>query len=843
LHTPNNESGIDDSKGNEFFQEIKKIALTSNEGFIFHDTIYDKKDKVGRSVSFTVNYPEWKWIISASTSLDEVTQVIAQKKAALNKNLKKNNLQIFLIMTGLLLFAFILAKYVSVKTRSSFDTFANFFEKASTEAVKIDTTSLNFSEFSELAQMANQMIEKRQTAESMLKESESRFQQLAANIKEILWLISPTWDEILYISPAYEEIWGRSCESLYKNPRSWMDSIHEDDFESVSNYLQSKTSGDLSNIIFPEYRVRRPDGSIRWILLRGFSVLNKEGEVYRIVSVAEDITERKQSENEIQTLVVSTAGITGQNFFDDVVKHLCNWLNCEISTVGEIHNGTGIKAISMVVDGKLNHDFYYELGGTPCEIAHKDGLCYYPDNIVSQFPDDKDLALLGAEGYVGTQILNRQGQVIGILNVLSRSKLELPKRAKEVLNIIAARVSAEIERRDAELEKTILEEKLRQSQKMEAIGTLAGGIAHDFNNILGAVLGYAEMVQEDCPTGSVMRSDIDRVIEASQRAKDLVKQILAFSRQAETEERILQPALIIKEAIKILRASLPTTIDIHQNIDPETALILADPTQIHQIIINLCTNAFHAMEERGGTLNISLKNKELTLSELFSEPHVQPGHFVEICVGDNGPGIAPEIMDKIFDPFFTTKDIGKGTGMGLAIIHGIAKKSGGFVSCKSSPGEGTNFHVYLPIHTFTPPPESETTPVELIQTGTEHILFIDDEEMLAEMSKAMLERLGYTVTVETNSIQALKIIKNQPNRFDLVITDQTMPGMTGSDLARRMLQIRPGLPIILCTGFSNQISEEKARIYGIKGFAMKPLAKKDLASLIRKVLDEEKQAV
>jgi len=388
-------------------------------------------------------------------------------------------------------------------------------------------------------------------------------------------------------------------------------------------------------------------------------------------------------------------------------------------------------------------------------------------------------------------------------------------------------------------EKKQLQANLFQAQKMEAIGTLAGGIAHDFNNILGAILGYAEMVQEDCPTGSTMRNDINSVVEASHRAKELVKQILAFSRQAESEEIVLQPALIIKEAMKMLRASLPKTIDIQQEFDPEAGLILADPTQIHQIITNLCTNAFHAMEETGGTLNISLKSKELSLVDVVSEPHVQPGYFVEISVGDTGPGIAPEIMDKIFDPFFTTKEVGKGTGMGLAIIHGIAKKAGGFVSCKSTPGEGTTFHVYLPVHAETVPLKAETTPLQIIETGIERILFIDDEEMLAEMGKTMLERLGYRVTVKTSSIEALATIQSQAKDFDLVITDHTMPGMTGSDLARRILQIRPGMPIILCTGFSNMISEEKARIYGIKGFAMKPLAKKDLASLIRKVLDGE----
>ncbi|SHO53744.1 PAS domain S-box-containing protein [Desulfopila aestuarii DSM 18488] len=382
-----------------------------------------------------------------------------------------------------------------------------------------------------------------------------------------------------------------------------------------------------------------------------------------------------------------------------------------------------------------------------------------------------------------------------------------------------------------------LETQIQQAQKMESIGTLAGGIAHDFNNILGGILGYAEMAQEACPAGSTVRKDLDQVVKASYRAKELVKQILAFSRQDETDQIPLQPEVIIKEALKLLRSSLPTTIDIQQNIDTESWPILADPTKIHQIITNLCTNAFHAMEETGGTLTISLKNTTLTRAELKSEPHVHPGHFVEITVGDTGPGIAPEIMDKIFDPFFTTKEVGKGTGMGLAVIHGIVKKSNGFVSCRSSVGEGTTFYVYLPVHSDTASPEAEPTPSELTQLGAERVLFIDDDEMVAQMGKTMLERLGYRVTVETSSLEALKNVQDQPERFDLVITDQTMPGMTGSDLARRILQIRPKMPIILCTGYSNQISEEKATIYGIKGFAMKPLAKKDLAALVRNVLD------
>ena len=391
------------------------------------------------------------------------------------------------------------------------------------------------------------------------------------------------------------------------------------------------------------------------------------------------------------------------------------------------------------------------------------------------------------------------------------------------------------DRKNAEKERQTLETHLQHAQKMEAIGTLAGGIAHDFNNILGAILGYAEMAYEDSLSGSVKPSDLNQVVQASHRAKDLVKQILAFSRQAEAQKIPLRPAALVKETIKLLRSSIPTTIDIQQDIDSEADLILADPTQIHQIMMNLCTNAFHAMEETGGTLSISLKNKTLTQLDLVSLPSVQPGQFVQLFIGDTGSGIAPEIQNRIFDPYFTTKEQGKGTGMGLAIVHGIAKSYGGFVTCHSEIGAGTVFELCLPALLEQIVPESKK--FEMNSVGTERILFIDDEEILAKMGQTMLERLGYTVTVEVNSLEALATFKNQPEAFDLVITDQTMPGMTGTDLARRILQIRPGMPIILCTGYSSQVTKEQTRSFGIKGFALKPLSRKDIAVLIRTVLD------
>ncbi len=392
------------------------------------------------------------------------------------------------------------------------------------------------------------------------------------------------------------------------------------------------------------------------------------------------------------------------------------------------------------------------------------------------------------------------------------------------------------ERKQFEAEREKLQAQLQQAQKMEAIGTLAGGIAHDFNNILGAILGYTEIAVDSIPPDSIAVGYLEKVAEASHRASSLVKQILAFSRQANTEDVALQPAAIIKEAIKILRPSLPSTITIKQQIYTATKSILADPSQLHQILMNLCTNAYHAMEERGGILEITLEDRELFQDDLENYIGVSPGIFVVLTVGDSGPGITAEIRDKIFDPYFTTKEVGKGTGMGLAIVHGIVKRHGGFITCETTLGKGTVFEVYFPaIEQVLTDPD---TTVENIVTGKERILFIDDEEILVDLGKTMLERLGYEVATLTSSLEAWNTFSNRPDQFDIVITDQTMPGLTGSDLALKMLQLRPNLPIILCTGYSSLISEKKAKSMGIQGFAMKPLVRKEISLLLRELLDE-----
>ena len=383
-----------------------------------------------------------------------------------------------------------------------------------------------------------------------------------------------------------------------------------------------------------------------------------------------------------------------------------------------------------------------------------------------------------------------------------------------------------------EREKRDLELRLAQAQKMEAIGTLAGGIAHDFNNILGVILGYTELAMDDIPPDSKPAGDLNQVLEAANRAKDLVKQILAFSRQTKIERIPIQLQSLIKETLKMMRHSIPATIEIQDEIDSRCGVVLADPTQVQQILMNLCTNATHAMAESGGVMRIELNR--VYVGGDSRQLNIAPGKYVELVVSDTGCGIGPDVIDKIFDPYFTTKEAGQGTGMGLAIIHGIIAEYGGTVSVESEPGKGAVFQVYFPEVDRKELPTDKDA--EEVPRGNGRILFIDDEELLAEMGKHILERLGYSVTVRQSSLEALSTFLNSPDEFDLIITDQTMPGMTGMDLARRMLQIRPDIPIILCTGYSNLVDEDSAKALGIKEFALKPLTTATIAKLVKKVL-------
>jgi len=379
-----------------------------------------------------------------------------------------------------------------------------------------------------------------------------------------------------------------------------------------------------------------------------------------------------------------------------------------------------------------------------------------------------------------------------------------------------------------------IEAQLQQAQKMEAVGTLAGGIAHDFNNILAAIMGYTEIALDSVERETQLYKNLQRVFQAGNRAKKLVMQILTFTRQAEQERKPVQVKLIVNEALKLLRSSLPATIEINRNIQSD-GLVLADATQIHQILMNLCTNADHAMREKGGTLEVKLESVELDADFTAGHPDMKPGAYLQLTVSDTGCGMPPQVRERIFDPFFTTKEVGEGTGMGLSVVHGIAGSYGGTITVDSEPGQGSTFKVYLPI--IERREKSQAAQEDSIPTGSERILFVDDEPALTDIGKQFLEALGYSVETRTSSIEALELFKNQPDRFDLVITDMTMPHMTGEDLAQELMCLKPNIPIILCTGFSANINDQKACAMGIRAFVLKPIVKPEIAATVRKVLD------
>ena len=383
-------------------------------------------------------------------------------------------------------------------------------------------------------------------------------------------------------------------------------------------------------------------------------------------------------------------------------------------------------------------------------------------------------------------------------------------------------------------EKRQIQAQLTQAQKMESIGNLAGGIAHDFNNILSSIIGFTELALDATPKGSAQRDDLEEVLIAGNRAKELVQQILAFARQSSEETKPVRLRDIVTEALKLLRPSTPINIDIKLTLD-STAKIIGNTSRLHQVVMNLCTNAIYSLQNSGSFLEIGLRDILLAYD---SEPKVSrlpAGKYVELTVNDNGQGIDPVVIEKIFEPYFTTKKVGEGTGMGLAMVKGIIESYGGNIQVASEQGEKTSFVIRLPVATGKK--LDEVGQVDPVASGTERILFVDDEPPIARMGSRMLESLGYTVTIRTSSIEALELFKEKPDDFDLVITDMTMPSMTGDVLSMELRKIRHDIPIILCTGYSNKMNEANAKLIGIEAFAYKPFTKSDLAKTIRGVLD------
>lgn len=678
------------------------------------------------------------------------------------------------------------------------DEYDEFVVKPSNRSVEDEIENLLLTDEATRADMAvaleklhKEVLERKQAVEA-LRESEERYRSLFKNNHSAMLLVDPENANIVDANPAAICYYGWGYEELTTKKITEIN-IHTK--EQVFQGMEKAKSEQRRQFIF---RHRLSSGDIRDVeVYSGPIKLHGQKLLYSIIH---DITDRIRAEEALRE-----SESKFRNLFD---------LSPQAVALTEVKSG-------RLID--INNKF--------CELTK----------------------------YSKEEILGLSTTELGFYNDADRSKflkelqkskevngLEMKFKAKDN-SILHAQMFARIIQISGVsfiltifhdmTEQKLLEAQLQQAQKMEAIGRLAGGIAHDFNNILGIIIGNTELAFDDVPKWNSAYFNLEEIKTASLRAKDIVRNLLSFSRKTDRELKPIEIVPVIKNALKFLRPTIPTTIDIRQNILAAKEIILADQTQINQLLMNLCINAYHAMEQTGGVIEITMESIILDKESVKRYRELNEGYYFKLTVNDTGPGLAPEIINQIFDPYFTTKDVGKGSGIGLALVHSIVKNHNGVISVASEVGKGTTFTVLFPLAEGIP--EIETHKTEELPFGGETILFVDDENSIANMNRKMLERLGYKVEATTSPIEALDLFRSKPDQFDLVITDLTMPEMTGDKLVKEILKIQPEMPIIICTGFKDKMDSNKAREIGAAGYLEKPHEKRSLARMVRKVLDRK----
>lgn len=630
----------------------------------------------------------------------------------------------------------------------------------------------------------------------------------------------------------------------------WFNQLHPDDRAHAEASIAETLAQGASRT---EYRIFHRDGSLRWVDDHRRLIKDESGTPVEFVGAWSDITERKRAEEALRAL---------NDQFCRQEQALANLTRLHVLHSGDLNSANRqiTEVVARTLDVQRVSIWRYEPGRKSllCKElfeaqsdSHSSGIVLHAKDFPSYFKALEEADVIAAHNahadprtaefsktYLTPLGINSmmdapihlKGSVAGVICCEHVGPCREWSSAEQTFVISVANLVSLLL---SQVEQQKLEEQFRQAQKMEAIGQLAGGIAHDFNNILGAILGYTGMAQMEV-SDPVVQEYLDQVNKGSRRAADLVTQILAFSRQQEQERQPAQLKFIVSEALKLLRASVPASIKFEQSLK-NTPAVLANPTAIHQVVMNLGTNAWHAMRDTPGTLRVELASFFVDPDFAAAHPDLQPGSYVRLSVIDTGSGMDRATVQRIFEPFFTTKAPGEGTGLGLAAVHGIMKSHDGGITVYSQPGEGTTFHLYFPIYE-TQVPES-TGAVQPIPRGAgERILFVDDEEPLANVGRTMLERLGYAVTTETNVLNAIQLFRETPDAFDLVITDLTMPGLDGVKFGLQLLEMRPDLRIILTTGYSGNMTQEKVRDLGFCELLLKPNTARSLGQAVHRVL-------
>jgi|GEM_PF-635640 len=683
-------------------------------------------------------------------------------------------------------------------------------------------------------------ITERNLAQVALLESEERFHQLAGNINEVFWMTNVGKSQMIYISPAYEVIWGRSCASLYASPRQWLESIHPEDRDRV---IHSAESNQLAGTYDEEYRIIRPDGAICWIHDLAFPVRNQGGEVYRLAGVARDITERKSAEQKdaahllrlrrLSELSMTLSADDSEVVFEKVVCMIAELFEVPVVCLAEIA-GPELLFKAVYANGQVRRDAgRCPLEVTPCATVEMAKELRTYDRVQEHFPQATFLRDHNAVAYCGVPSLDSQGNVVAISCLLDDKPHEFTHEDQEILRLIGQRVAIELERSQSISERKNLDRLALRSQRLEALGTLSSGVAHDLNNALTPIMMGVELLRTRYPEDSKI---VDMFATSAKRGSDMVRQLLSFAKGAEGLRVPIKADQLVSELENLVTGSFPKNIRLLVKCDPRLPTVLGDSTQLHQILLNLCVNARDAMPH-GGTLTLEAKRVKVGATFADFAPDARPGLYLALRVSDTGTGIPQDILDRIFDPFFTTKSPDKGTGLGLSTVMGIVKGHGGFLQVSSQPGQGSTFTAYLPADGARggDPSLLPEAAAEFRGQG-ETILLVDDEADVREMAGIVLQRLNFKPLIATDGVDGLLTAAQRSTDLRVVITDLHMPQMDGLAFVRALRRMLPDIPVIVASGRMEEALAVEFKTLGVTTRLDKPFTQPQLAEALKNLL-------